>query len=52
MTEYEYKGIPVEADPSLRDDEIVIKGVDKDGRLITMRFRPNVETGKMERVGD
>ena len=47
----EYKGIPVELDNTLRDDEIVVKGYDKDGHLLVMRFRRNPETGKMEVVG-
>jgi len=46
----EYKGIPVEEDNTLRDDEIIVEGYDKDGHLLIMRFRPNPETGKMEVV--
>ncbi len=46
----EYKGIPVKADDSLRDDEIVIEGYDKENRPVIMRFRRNAETGKMEPV--
>ncbi len=47
----EYKGIPVKEDNTLRDDEIVLEGYDKDGHPVVMRFRLNPETGKMEVVG-
>jgi hypothetical protein len=46
-----YRGIPVEPDYNLRDDDVVIEGVDKDGRPVAMRFRRNA-SGKMEIVGD
>jgi len=44
----EYKGIPVVEDTTLQDDEIVMEGYDKEGHLITMRFRFNPKTQKME----
>lgn len=47
----EYKGIPVIEDDTLREDEIVIQGTDKEGRPLVMRFRRCAVTGKMKAVG-
>ena len=46
-----YKGIPVKEDKTLRDDELVVSGLDASGQPVTMRFRYNAE-GKLEVVGD